>query len=223
VTLRGNDQVSVGTQVILYVWVTFARTFRGSAAWFQQAEPGLAAAAQNADAMRAHVAFMYAQFDKKDEARACYTPVLRPDVLDGEHNDNWLMNLALIAEAAAIAGDVEAARELYPRLLPHRALNVSHYEWLIYFGSLEHFLGLLAELLGDAAAAHEHFEAALEHNQRLGDRPAVARTSLAWGRALLRSGGAAAKRGQALLRETVTLSAELGMRTVLRDARALTR
>ena len=220
VSLRGNDQVSVGTQVILYVWVTFARTFRGSAAWFVDAEPGLAAAAQTADAMRAHVAFMYAQFDRKDQARACYTPLLRPSVLDGEHDDNWMMNLALVAEAAAICGDVDAARELYPRLLPHCALNVSHYEWLIYFGGLHHFLGLLAEVLGEEAAAREHFEAALEHNQKLGDRPAVARTSLAYGRALLRSGGDA-KRARALLQEAVTLAAELGMRTVLREARAL--
>jgi tetratricopeptide (TPR) repeat protein len=137
------------------------------------------------------------------------------------------MNLALVAEAAAICEDVEAARLLYPRLLPHRALNVSHYEWQIYFGSLEHFLGLLADLLGDQTAAREHFEAALEVNTKIGDRPAVARTSLAYGRALLRASGAqpgaraANKRATALLREAIALASEIGMRPLLREARSL--
>jgi tetratricopeptide (TPR) repeat protein len=220
--------MSPQAQVILYTWVTFARAYRGNDAWFAREEAGFAALAPRADSMRAHVGFLYALFDRKAEARGCYTPLLRTELLDGEHHDNWLMNFALVAEAASTCGDVEAARMLYPRLLPHRGLNVSHYEWLIYFGSCEHFLGLLAEQLGQSAAAREHFEVALEYNTKLGDRPAQARTLVAYARALSRSGadagvtaGAARERAGELLRVATALAAELGMRAVLREARAL--
>jgi DNA-binding winged helix-turn-helix (wHTH) protein len=227
VTQRGDPQLNAPAQLVLFVWVTFARAYTGNDAWFERQEQGLIVAAHRADSMRAHVAGLYALLGRKEQARAMYTPLLRADVLDGEHHDNWLMNLALIAEAAAICEDAEAARQLYPRLLPHRALNVSHYEWQIYFGSLEHFLGLLAELLGEQAAMREHFETALAMNAKIGDRPAVARTSLAYGRALLRAGGSQAglrtanKRATTLLRDAVALASEIGMRPVLREARAL--
>jgi hypothetical protein len=140
-------------------------------------------------------------------------------------DQDWLLTLALTADAAAASGDRHAAATLYPLLLPHAALNVVHFEWLVYLGSAAHWLGLLAELLGDRDAATSHFEAALERNARLGARPALAGTSLAYGRMLVRGGVAApstaAARGHSLLRDAALLADALGMAALVHQAQQL--
>jgi tetratricopeptide (TPR) repeat protein len=153
-------------------------------------------------------------------------------MLDAERDDNWLTTLVLTADAAAACGDREAAAQLYPRLLPHARLNATHLEMLVYFGCCSHWLGLLAALLGERARAAEHFETALEMNTNLGARPALARTSLEYGRFLLARDPAgaqaavpvppaAAQQARALIRDAASLAETLGLASVLHAARQL--
>jgi tetratricopeptide (TPR) repeat protein len=208
------------------MWRTFERALRGDRAWFERSIDAMAADVDKSILLRSNVAFFQALFGRLEHARACYAPLLAPPVLDA-HDEDWLMTIFLTAEAVAACGDREAAALLYPRLLPHRKLNVAHLEWFVYFGAAAHALGLLAELLGEHAAAGEHFELALEVNARLGARPALARSSFAYGRMLLareRGGGPAprgASRGHTLLRDAADLAREIGLLGLREDAQRL--
>jgi tetratricopeptide (TPR) repeat protein len=231
VRVRGKAQTSPGYMVTLYAWRTFERALRTDHDWFDRHIGGMTGAVEKSTLYRSNVAHLYALFGRQEEARACYKPLLDRRVLDEARDDDWLMTVALTAEAAAVCGDRSAARELYPRLLPHAACNVVHLDWLMYFGSCAHFLGLLAALLGERAAAIEHFEAALEMNARLGARPFVARTALAYARLLYDAGCADdpratspdARSASALAREAAAIAEEIGMQGLAREARALVR
>lgn len=233
VRVRGKAAPSPGYMVSLFVWRTFERALRGHRPWFDRNIAALAAAADKTPLMRAHVAYLHALFGQRDEARACYRPLLDPPVLDARRDEDWAMIMVSVAEAVAACEDRAAAELLYPRLLPHAALNVVHYEWLIYFGSAAHWLGELATVLGRNQAALAHFESALEVNARLGARAALARTSFACARTLLAQRAAsdaaptaqdaALTRARTLLRDAGALADELRMAHLARDTRELAR
>jgi tetratricopeptide (TPR) repeat protein len=138
------------------------------------------------------------------------------------------MTLVLVADAVAACDDRAAAAELYPRLLPHASLNVTHFEMLVYLGCCAHWLGVLAGLLGKREAAVAHFETALEMNASLGARLPLARTSYEYGRMLLRRDASGAQvstadamHARALLHDAAALAGEMRMRKLLHDAQAL--
>jgi tetratricopeptide (TPR) repeat protein len=88
----------------------------------------------------------------------------------------WLPGVCTFSEAIAITKDIEAAADLYERLLPHRSRFGIEGIGAGIYGSVEHHLGLLAGTCDRIAEAEEHFEAALEANTRLGGPLIVART-----------------------------------------------
>jgi DNA-binding winged helix-turn-helix (wHTH) protein/tetratricopeptide (TPR) repeat protein len=230
VHVRGKAAPSPGYMVSLFVWRTFERALRGHRPWFDRNIAALAAAADKTPLVRAHVAYLYALFGRRDDARACYQPLIDGPLIDARRDEDWSMIVVSVSEAVAACADRAAAEFLYPRLLPHAALNVVHYEWLIYFGSAAHWLGQLAAVLGQDEAATAHFEAALAANARLGARAALARTSVAYARTLLARSAASADeaaqhaalaRSRALLRDAGSLADELGMASLAREAREL--
>jgi DNA-binding winged helix-turn-helix (wHTH) protein len=218
VRMRGQARRSPIYMITMFVWQMFVRAQRGERAWLEPHLQWMAADAHRAPLMRSHVAYLHALFGRLDEARSSYGPLFAPGALDDDRDDNWLTMLVLTADAVTACGDRAAAAELYPRLLPHAALNVAHLEMLVYFGCCAHWLGTLGALLGDPRAA-EHFETALAMNERLGARPALARTSFEYARLLLDGGNAA--RGRELLAQAESLAAELGMADLLQSARRL--
>jgi hypothetical protein len=74
--------------------------------------------------------------------------------------------LCFLAETYETLCDRAGALALYPQLLPYAALNAVG-PVLDYGGSVEHYLGLLAELLGRRAQAAQHFERAERINRQL--------------------------------------------------------
>jgi tetratricopeptide (TPR) repeat protein len=208
------------------VWLLFVKIWRGE---WQALESDLAWMTRSADEaplLRGLVAVSHAHSGQLDAARAAYRAVLGNGTLDGPRDDNWLSTLVLIAEAVAVCGDEQAAAAIYPRLLPHAALNVAHPEMMVYFGSCAHWLGELAELLGKRQAAFEHFERALAMNTRLGSLPAIARTSIAYARLLMQGREAPVANGARLRAKSMRddgarIAAELRMSWLLDDAREL--
>jgi tetratricopeptide (TPR) repeat protein len=75
----------------------------------------------------------------------------------------WMTSMSVLAQVCALVGDEARARVLYDRLLPHRDRNVM-VGIANCMGSAERYLGLLATVLGDHAAAEAHFDTALERN-----------------------------------------------------------
>jgi hypothetical protein len=108
-------------------------------------------------------------------------------------------------------GDQARAESLYELLRPYPNHNTPN-GFGFYMGSVSHFLGLLAKLLGRAGDAARHFERALANNERLGCLPQVARTQVALAELLAEQPGRAARlRTNALLSDAATTARRLEM------------
>ncbi len=98
----------------------------------------------------------------------------------------YLNALAHLAASVTELGEVEHAEALYALLRPYPHHNTPN-GFQYCMGSVSHFLGLLAGLLGRTREAIGHFEDALATNGRMGYRPQVARTQAALARLLSES------------------------------------
>jgi tetratricopeptide (TPR) repeat protein len=104
----------------------------------------------------------------------------------------WLQGLAVASLLAAELDDVDAARCLYPILLPYAehviAMTMEHP--VVCFGSSSLYLALLASTASCWAEAADHFEMAIRIHERLGAVPLLARTRYEYARMLIRRGRA---------------------------------
>ena len=126
-------------------------------------------------------------------------------------DEEWLVGLSLLSEAAFALDDRIRAASLYRLLLPFEGrVAVSYPE--ISTGSVARYLGLLAttqELWDDAG---RHFETALEMNEQICARPWLARTQYDYGAMLLRRDDLAdRKRARELQRSARALADEMGI------------
>jgi DNA-binding SARP family transcriptional activator len=94
---------------------------------------------------------------------------------------DWLYTAATLGLQVAYLGEVSAAEQLYPRLLPYRERTVTSGRATACAGSVYLSLGLLAATFGDDQAAVGHLENAVRRNDELGAVPfaAAARHALA--------------------------------------------
>ena len=76
---------------------------------------------------------------------------------------------------AVACGDLDVAATLYERLLPHRGRYAD--AGSTWYGSVDHYLGGLAHLLGRDGDAHEHYQSAQGLHARVGSEPMVSRTA----------------------------------------------
>jgi len=110
----------------------------------------------------------------------------------------WLGAMAALTEVAVGVGDHLAAAELYQLLLPFAGRHVM-VGIPISVGAAALYLGQLAAMCGDGAAAAQHYEHAIALNRRLGMGVFLARAQLAY--ATLLRGAGQDDRAEALLRE----------------------
>ena len=90
-------------------------------------------------------------------------------------DEQWLVDLSLLAETSNALGDTERASVLYELLLPYGdRIAVAYPE--ISTGSVARYLGLLATTLERWDDAARHFEQAIETHERIGARPWLAHT-----------------------------------------------
>lgn len=104
------------------------------------------------------------------DVRSATAVLRRVELIDyglDELGSEWLPALVMLGHAAALCSFDGLARELYDVLLPHRHLHAIDGIGGFFIGSVERPLGMLAALLGDRAAASEHFETALDHHRRM--------------------------------------------------------
>jgi hypothetical protein len=119
-------------------------------------------------------------------------------------------------------GDAERARALYDVLAPHGGRNVLVGRAATCNGSASRLLGILAGVLGEWEEAERRFFEAREMHVRMGAKPWLARTELAWGEMLLARGGAGDEEaGRERLAEAIVIADALGMVAVAARARAL--
>jgi tetratricopeptide (TPR) repeat protein len=93
--------------------------------------------------------------------------------MPSRHGD--LAILCGLAETCWQLGEVADAATLYARLAPHAGLNAVGVAF-DYKGSVAHYLGMLALLLGRPTEAVDHLRAALAFNRKLGMQAQLKRT-----------------------------------------------
>lgn len=160
---------------------------------------------------RAALGFLAAELGHEDEARAVFEDLAAGGFAALPRNFAWLTGLALLTEVCAFLGDVERARTLHGLLVPFAAQNVLTSDRQCW-GSVAHYLGILATTLGRFDEAERWFERARQVHSRMGARPWVAHTAYRQARLLLaRGAGGDARRADALLDEAGSIARELGM------------
>jgi len=167
------------------------------------------------------LAYVWAELGGEADARR----VLEARAADGfaslRRDQNWLSAAGALAEVCLVLDDGERAAMLYELLRPYPDWANVRASGMAVFGSVPHFLGLLATTLGRWEAATRHFEATLALHARLRARPWLARTQRAYAEMLLRRGRAAdAPRARALLEVALATARELAMERLAKQVAA---
>ncbi|MGH7803405.1 MAG: hypothetical protein ACREQJ_03595, partial [Candidatus Binatia bacterium] len=170
--------------------------------------PGIAA-------WRCALARLYAEVGDAAAARSELERLFANDLRDLPRDQQWLTAVALLAEVSLFLGDRRRATLCYELLLPYATRNIVLGSASAFYGSVSHFLGLLAAFLSNPSEAARHFDDALAMNARMGARPFLARTELEYAKMLLARGlpGDRAK-GRALLEEARATARALGIRSL---------
>lgn len=163
--------------------------------------------------VRCALAATWAEDGRHADALAYVEEYARDDFRAVPLNALWLPSMVFLGLACHAGKAVEPARRLYELLLPFAGNHVL-LPLMVSYGATDYFLGLLAETLGDRAAAERHYEAALDANRRAGTAQWTARTQLALARVLLESGDAAEGAAAELLQGAQQTAEALGMRKV---------
>ena len=179
----------------------------------------MVAATPEIDSFPAALARIYVDVGRVDDARALLA-VGTEQGFPHPFDPLATTTIALWSEAAIQAGDTGAARVLVDRLASFADQVVC--SGVNLFGSLDHYRGALAGVLGDHDGAERLLRRALDAHERLGAPFFEARTCLELAR-VLRSRGGEGDHAEArkLAGRSVELANRFGYATVARRARDL--
>jgi tetratricopeptide (TPR) repeat protein len=134
------------------------------------------------------------------------------------------LTLSYLAEVCARLEDADRAERLYELLLPYRDLAMVVPTGTICCGANSRYLGMLATVVGEWAAAEEHFVEALDIDQRLQAWPWLAHSKHQFALALIaRSRPGDRGRADTLLAEAAASAERIGMPVLQKQIRALMR
>ncbi len=123
-------------------------------------------------------AWGYAKVGRREDARYWLTMLPAGDLARMPAGYGDLGLLCRLAEVYQVLDETQAAQQLYRQLAPHAALNAVG-PCFEYCGSVAHYVGILAALLGDAPAAVRYLQRARAMNSQLRMPVQRARTSAA--------------------------------------------
>jgi hypothetical protein len=170
-------------------------------------------------AWRAALALLLIELGRIDEARTEFETLAADEL---PRDANWLIGVTLLAEVCGALGDGARAEGLYALLEPYAGRNVVVGRAATCNGAASRLLGILAAAMREWECAEGHFISALAMHERMGAKPWVARTQLAYAEMLLtrRQRGDKA-RARELLADAVLIADALGMGVVAQRARDL--
>jgi hypothetical protein len=158
---------------------------------------------------------------QRDAARRVLEAVV-PDAVELPVEYGRVSCLGMLSEVAADLGDRGRCERLLAELEPEADLQVVLGAHLL-LGCASRPLGMLARALGRFDEAERHFEVALAADTRMGARPWVAETQLAYAALLLERGGSEDRRRAEALDQASRDRRRFGMAAVTRRAERLRR
>lgn len=169
----------------------------------------LAAQYPTIPAWRCSLAAGHAELGHAGEARRVFDSVAADDFAGLPLDAQWVISLALLAEAATFLGDIPRAERLHELLLPYDGLTIVAGRAAACYGPVARVLGTLAATAGRHEDAERHLGDALALSRRMGDRPMAAKAQHDLGRLLLECGER--DRALGLLATALDGAQEIGM------------
>ena len=158
---------------------------------------------------------LLAELGGEDEARSVFDALAPDRFAVIPVNNDLLLSLGHLAEAAWLLRDAARGAVLHDRLLPYCGLVVDTMESTL--GAVDRYLGLAALTAGNLEAAGRHLQDALSLNAQIGAQPWAARTQADLARLLLaRDEPGDRERAAGLLAAALAAAKRLGM-TVFAD------
>ena len=163
--------------------IAVLRTLQGRADEIEPPVRALITGMPYVPAWRAGLAFALLEAGRVDEMTEAARDVQSPEEVP--HDMFFVVHMASMAEVWSALGDVDHAGPIYEALLPLADRNVTLALGASCWGSVSHYLGVLAACIGNLDDADAHFQEALDRNGRMGAWPLVARTQVAYARMLI--------------------------------------
>lgn len=160
---------------------------------------------------RCVLANLQAALGRADEAGRTFEALAEGRFAAVPRDNQWLFAMSLLPEVAAFLGDAGNARVLHELLCPHAHLNVL-FAPEITTGAMARHAAVAAAAAREWEEAERHFRQAIEQNERMGARPALAHTRHEYARMLLaRAESGDRNRAIPLLRQALEEAREMGM------------
>ncbi len=170
-------------------------------------------------AWRTGLLLIYAELDRREDARMEFETVAQDDFGIFPRDGNWPIALALLAETCCYLGDVRRAELLYQELLPHARLCILVGPVIDCYGSTSRLLGMLAATMEHWQDAERHFEDALEMNGRMGSGRWFSWTQYHYAAMLARRDGTGDReKAIQLVNEALGTTKRLGMKVLMAGA-----
>jgi len=166
----------------------------------------------NASCWRPGLALVYAELGDEAAARVEFESLAKGDFEGIPRDSLWQTCLSFMSDVCAFLGDRERAATLYELMLPYASLTVVVGNSVACGGAASRNLGQLAAVMGEWDKAQQHFDHALEFNERLKALPWLANTRHQYARLLLvRGHNGDVERAEALLTDALALARLLNM------------
>ncbi|MGH2793276.1 MAG: ATP-binding protein [Actinomycetota bacterium] len=168
-------------------------------------------------AHRCMLARLLVETGRTEEGRALYEELTVDECSVLAKDNEWILNVSLLAEICGLLNDRTRAPMLYDLLLPYRDRNAhAHLEGSL--GAVARMLAILSTVVERFDDAERHFEDAIERNRLMQAQPFVAWTLHALAVMLLRRRGAGDdQRAAVAAAEARAIARDVGM--VLLDER----
>jgi class 3 adenylate cyclase/tetratricopeptide (TPR) repeat protein len=170
---------------------------------------------------QAAMALIYSETGQADEAQLVIDAVPERGADTIPEDGFWKMTICGLAEVSARLRDREVAHALYQVARRHAEGNVCAGN-SVSIGAFARSLGQLATVLERWEEAERHFEDALNLNEKMVHRPALAFTRRDYGDMLLRRNAPGDReRARRLLEQALEAAREMGMAKVVEDCERL--
>ena len=165
-----------------------------------------------ASTWRPGLALMYCNLDHREECLAIFE-TLAVDRFALVPQDSLLVaKLAYLSEVCAYLGDVDRAAILYQSLLPYDTRTVVVGGATVCYGAAARYLGILARTMSEWDKAEQHFQEAMELDERMRAWPWLAHSRYEYATMLLSMGRAGDReRANVLLNEAIDAAKRMNM------------